>query len=164
MFDNFTTFTGLKNKEPKYWKQIKEILEEEALEKEVDKFNSQYAYVMSNDMFNKIGTNDFYNSSQIDNFHAHQFKKGLSKKLLVKDTTPKAQTFVTLPNHKPGIITVNKDDEIYGCVMGDKVLNIYIPNKTTPVKDDLDWLFNHFKRILGPDKWKMVEQKIAFLV
>ena len=164
LFDNFTTFTGLKNKEPKYWKQIKEILEEEALEKEVDKFNSQYAYVMSNDMFNKIGTNDFYNSSQIDNFHAHQFKKGLSKKLLVKDTTPKAQTFVTLPNHKPGIITVNKDDEIYGCVMGDKVLNIYIPNKITPVKDDLDWLFNHFKRILGPDKWKMVEQKIAFLV
>ena len=43
--------------------------------------------------------------------------KRLSKKLLVKDTTPKAQTFVTLPNHKPGIITVNKDDEIYGCVM-----------------------------------------------
>ena len=164
IFENCTSFIGLKKTEPKYWKKIKEILEEEALDKEVDKYNSQYAYVMANDMFNKIGTNDFYNRQQIDNFHAHKFKKGLSGKLLVKDTTPKAQTFVTLPNHKPGIIDIARDDEVYGCVKGDKVLNIYIPNKIKPVKDDLEWLLAHFKKILGPAKWKMVEQWIAFLV
>tara|TARA_R100000329_G_scaffold44956_1_gene42013 strand:+ start:1963 stop:4383 length:2421 start_codon:yes stop_codon:yes gene_type:complete len=164
VFDNCTSFHGLQKKEPKYWEKIKASLEDEATDKEVEKYNSQYAYVMSNDMFNKLGTTEFYNKQQIDNFHLHQFKKGLTVKLLTNPNTPKAETFVTLANYPPGIIEVKKDDEVYGCTEGTKVLNVYMPNKVKPVQDDLDWLFAHFKRLLGQDKWNMVEQKIAFLV
>ncbi len=164
IFDNCIHFHGLKKTEPKYWEKIEKKLEEEATDKEVNKYNSEYGYVMANDMFNKLGTNEFYNRQQIDNYYRHKFKKGLSGKLLEKDTTPKALTFVTLPNYPPGIIEVKKDDEVYGCKKGDKVLNIYIPNKIKPVKDDLEWLFDHFRLILGEEKWKVVEQWIAFLV
>ena len=124
IFDNCISFHELQKFEPKYWEKIEKKLEEEATDKEVNKYNSEYGYVMANDMFNKLGTNEFYNRQQIDNFYRHKFKKGLSGKLLEKDTTPKALTFVTLPNYPPGIIEVKKDDEVYGCKKGDKVLNL----------------------------------------
>ena len=64
-------------------------LKEEAEDKKVQKFNSKYAYVMANDMFNKLGTNEFFNINQINNFHAHEFEKGLGGLLLSKATTLK---------------------------------------------------------------------------
>ena len=44
---------------------------------------------MANDMFNKLGTNEFFNINQINNFHAHEFEK-VRALLLSKATTPKA--------------------------------------------------------------------------
>ena len=149
-----------------YWKKIEKKLKEEAEDKKVQKFNSKYAYVMANDMFNKLGTNEFFNINQINNFHAHEFEKGLGGLLLSKATTPKAITFATLPNHSPGIITIKKDGEVYGTTKGDTVLNIHIPNKVEPKEDDIEWLLDHFRdpRIFGPDKWRIVEQFIGYQV
>ena len=40
----------------------------------LDQVKNNYCYVMANDMFNKLGSPEFYQKQQINNFHKHEIK------------------------------------------------------------------------------------------
>ena len=44
------------------------------------------------------------------------------------------------------------------------VLNIYIPNYLQPKKGDVKFVIDFFNWLIGEDKWKIIEQWIAFML
>ena len=102
-----------------------------------EKIKNQYCYVMANDMFNKIGSGDFYQGMQINNFHAHEvyIKKGtITGKLQSDKNFKKAETFMTNAKFAPGLVYIDKPG-IIPLVQKGTVLNIHIPNYITPIKE-----------------------------
>jgi len=136
---------------------------------EVSKFEElrkTYCYVMANDMFNKIGSADFYQKFQINNFHKHEvfIQKGtIADKLLANKKFAKAETFITSAKYPPGIITIDRPG-IIPLVQKGKVLNIYIPNYIKPKPGDVKFIVDFYKWLIGEDKWKTIEQWLAFNV
>ena len=125
-----------------------------------------YCYVMANDMFNKLGSADFYQDKQINNFHSHEvfIERGtLTKKLLSKPSFPRAQTFITSAAHPPGLINITKPGMVPLIKKG-IVLNIYIPNYLIAKKGDVKFIIQFFIWLIGEDKWKIIEQWIAYMV
>ena len=54
------------------WEEI-EKAELKRIEKETaGKISKTYCYVMANDMFNKLGSADFYQKQQLNNYHKHR--------------------------------------------------------------------------------------------
>lgn len=145
-------------------KEVKETLEKRAEKKTAKKIKDQYAYVMSNDMFNRVGTKDFLTATQINNYHRHQFKHETLSATLLKDPDfNKSITFMTNAKYPPGITVIQKEGEIPFIGTG-KVLNIYKPNYIQPKKGDVKWLLNHFTFLMGEKKFSIVEQFLAYLV
>ena len=91
------------------WKQIQDE-EQKRIEKETAKtISKSYCYVMANDMFNKLGSADFYQKQQLNNYHKHQIKKGSLTDLLLKDPNfARAETFITSAKFKPGLVNITK--------------------------------------------------------
>ena len=118
-------------KDNQLWEEIKKE-EEKRIEKETAKnLSSSYCYVMANDMFNKLGSSDFYQNRQLNNFHKHQIKRGTLTDLLLKDPDfAKAETFITSAKYPPGLINITKPG-IIPLINKGVVLNIYIPNYLT---------------------------------
>ena len=130
----------------------------------LEKLTKSYCYVMANDMFNKIGTPDFYQEKQINNFHKHEvfIQKGtLASKLLSSPRFAKAETFITSAKYKPGLIKITKPGEI-PLIQSGTVLNIYIPNYLQPKEGDVKFIIDFFIWLIGEKKWKIIEQWIAF--
>ena len=141
------------------------FLEKQNLEtaSKLEEIKKTYCYVMANDMYNKLGSGEFYQATQINNFHAHQvfIEKGtLTNKLLNSKNFAKAETFITSARYKPGLIYV-KTGEI-PLVQKGIVLNIYIPNYVHPKKGDIQFILDFFIWLIGQDKWKIIEQWIAY--
>ena len=142
------------------------FLEKQNLEtaSKLDEIIKTYCYVMANDMFNKLGSGEFYQATQINNFHAHQvfIEKGtLTNKLLNSKNFKKAETFITSAKYKPGLIYVKGPGEI-PLIQKGIVLNIYIPNYVQPKKGDIQFILDFFIWLVGEDKWKTIEQWIAY--
>ena len=142
------------------------FLEKQNLEtaSKLEEIKKTYCYVMANDMFNKLGTGEFYQATQINNFHAHQvfIEKGtLTNKLLNSKNFKKAETFITSAKYKPGLIEITKPGEI-PLIQSGTVLNIYIPNYVQPKKGDVQFILDFFTWLVGQDKWKTIEQWIAY--
>lgn len=131
-----------------------------------EKIKNQYCYVMANDMFNKIGTGEFYQSMQINNFHAHEIyiKKGtITGKLQSDKNFKKAETFMTNAKFAPGLVYIDKPG-IIPLVQKGTVLNIHIPNYITSIKGDVEFIIQFFIWLIGEKKWRIIEQWIAFNV
>jgi hypothetical protein len=76
----------------------------------LEEITKAYCYVMANDMFNKLGSAEFYQDKQINNFHKHEvfIEKGtLTNKLLSRSKFAKAETFITSAKFKPGLLLVD---------------------------------------------------------
>jgi len=149
-------------KDDQLWKEI-EAEVQKIIEKETaGKISKTYCYVMANDMFNKLGSSDFYQNKQLNNFHKHQVKRGTLTDLLLKDPNfAKAETFITSAKFKPGLINIIKPGMVPLINKG-IVLNIYIPNYLTEKKGDVRFLIDFFIWLIGLDKWKIIEQWIAY--
>jgi hypothetical protein len=142
------------------------FLEKQNLEtaSKLEEIKKTYCYVMANDMYNKLGSGEFYQATQINNYHAHQvfIEKGtLTNKLLNSKNFAKAETFITSAKYKPGLIYVKGPNEI-PLVQKGIVLNIYIPNYVQPKKGDIQFILDFFIWLVGQDKWKIIEQWIAY--
>ena len=136
----------------------KSVIESSGLEK----IAKDYCYVMANDMFNELGTSEFYQSQQLNNFHKHLMKKGSLTDLLLKHPKfNKATTFITSAKFKPGLINITKPGMIPLINKG-VVLNIYIPNYLTAKEGDVKFLIDFFIWLIGIEKWKIIEQWIAY--
>jgi len=125
-----------------------------------------YCYVMANDMFNKIGSAEFYQDKQINNFHRHEVfieKGSLTNKLLSKKGFSKAETFITSAAHPPGLLKITRPGMVPLINKG-IVLNIYVPNYLAPKKGDVEFIIEFFIWLIGEDKWKIIEQWLAFMV
>ena len=138
---------------------------QEKTEKETIKnISKSLCYVMANDMFNKLGSADFYQSRQLNNYHKHQVKKGTLSDLLLKDPDfDRAETFITSAKYKPGLINITKPG-IIPLINKGIVLNIYIPNYLTEKKGDVKFLIEFFIWLVGLEKWKIIEQWIAYML
>ena len=149
-------------RDDKLWNEI-EAEEQKREEKETaEEISKSLGYVMSNDMFNKLGTSDFYLAKQLNNFHKHQVKNGNLTDILLKDPNfTKAETFVTSAKHPPGIINITRPG-IIPLINKGKVLNIYIPNYITEKEGDIKFLIEFFIWLIGKDKWIIIEQWIAY--
>ena len=146
----------------KIWEKINKREDKKLTKQTVKDIAKEYCYVMANDMYNKIGTGDFYNSSQLNNFHSHQVSDGtLTEKLLKDPMFSKAETFVTSAKFSPGLLEITKPGTIPLIDKG-TVLNIYIPNYLSPKKGDVKFLIDLFIWLIGEDKWKIIEQWIAY--
>ena len=129
---------------------------------ELEKIFKDYCYVMANDMFNKIGSIDFFQNKQLNNMHRHQVKKGTLTDILLKNPDfAKAETFVTSAKFPPGLINITKPGMVPLINKG-VVLNIYIPNYVIEKKGDVQFLIDFFIWLIGEDKWKIIEQWIAY--
>jgi len=129
---------------------------------ELEKTAKLYCYVMANDMFNELGTSEFYQSQQLNNFHKHLMKKGSLTDLLLKHPKfNKATTFITSAKFKPGLINITKPGMVPLINKG-VVLNIYIPNYLTAKEGDVKFLIDFFIWLIGIEKWKIIEQWIAY--
>ena len=149
-------------KDDKIWKEIEKEEEQKAEEEAAEKLLTSYCYVMANDMFNKLGSADFYKSEQLNNFHKHQIKKGsLTNLLLTNPKFARAETFVTSAKYKPGLINITKPGMI-PLIQKGIVLNIYIPNNVMELKGDVQFLIDFFIWLIGKDKWMIIEQWIAY--
>jgi hypothetical protein len=124
-----------------------------------------YCYVMANDMFNKLGSAEFYQKQQINNFHKHQIRMrgALTDYLLGHKDFAKAETFMTSAKYPPGIVEINKPG-IIPLIQKGSVLNIYIPNYLEPKKGDVAFIIDFFIWLIGEKKWRIIEQWIAYLV
>ena len=146
----------------KIWEKINKRDDKKKTKQTVKAIAKDYCYVMANDMYNKIGTGDFFNSSQLNNMHSHQVSDGtLTEKLLNDPLFPKAETFVTSAKFNPGILEITKPGTIPLIDKG-TVLNIYIPNYLTAKEGDVKFLIDIFIWLIGLDKWKIIEQWIAY--
>lgn len=131
-----------------------------------DEIKNKYCYVMANDMYNQIGSPEFYQGMQINNYHAHELfiKKGTLTQAFLKDKNfKKAETFITNPKYPPGLVDIKKAGEI-PLVNKGTVLNIYIPNYIIPKKGDVSFIIKFFGWLIGEKKWIIIEQWIAFMV
>ena len=151
-------------KDDKLWKEI-EVEERKRIEKETaGKISKSLCYVMANDMFNKIGSADFYQKQQLNNFHKHQIKKASLTDLLLKDPNfARAETFMTSAKFKPGLVNITKPG-IIPLIQKGIVLNIYVPNYLTEKKGDVKFLIQFFIWLVGLEKWKIIEQWIAYML
>jgi len=143
-------------------------LEKQSLDTAVklDEITKAYCYVMANDMFNKLGSGEFYQDKQINNFHKHEvfIEKGtLTNKLLSRSKFAKAETFITSAKYKPGLLVIDKPGMIPMINRG-IVLNIYIPNYLQPKKGDVEFIIEFFIWLVGQDKWKTIEEWIAYMI
>jgi len=146
----------------KVWKKINKRNDKKVTKETVKSISKEYCYVMANDMYNKIGTGDFFNSSQLNNMHSHQIAEGtLTEKLLSDPLFAKADTFVTSAKFKPGLIQITKPGTIPLIDRG-TVLNIYIPNYLTGKEGDVKFITDLFIWLIGEKKWKIIEQWIAY--
>ena len=157
-----TDFSSIK--EDQLWKEIEDD-EVKRTEKEVAKnISNSLCYVMANDMFNRLGTADFYQAKQLNNYHKHQVKKGTLTDILLKDPEfDKAETFITSAKFKPGLVNITKPGMIPLIRQG-VVLNIYIPNHLTEKQGDVKFLIDFFIWLVGEKKWRIIEQWIAYLL
>ena len=151
-------------KEDQLWKEIEDG-EVKRMEKETAKnISNSLCYVMANDMFNRLGTAEFYQKQQLNNYHRHQIKKGNLTDLLLKDPEfDKAETFITSAKFKPGLVNITKPGMIPLIRQG-VVLNIYIPNHLTEKEGDVKFLIEFFIWLVGEAKWRIIEQWIAYLL
>ena len=132
----------------------------------LDEITKAYCYVMANDMFNKLGSAEFYQDKQINNFHKHEvfIKKGtLTNKLLSRSKFAKAETFITSAKFKPGLLMIDKSG-VVPLINKGKVLNIYIPNYLIPIKGDIDFILEFFIWLVGKDKWNIIKQWLAYMI
>ena len=146
------------------WEEI-EKAELKRIEKETaGKISKTYCYVMANDMFNKLGSADFYQKQQLNNYHKHQIKRGNLTDILLKDSDfDKAETFITSAKFKPGLINITNPGMVPLINKG-VVLNIYVPNYVIEKKGDVQFLIDFFIWLIGIEKWKIIEQWIAYLL
>ena len=143
-------------------------LEKQSLDTAVklDEITKSYCYIMANDMFNKLGSAEFYQDKQINNFHKHEvfIEKGtLTNKLLSRTKFAKAETFITSAKFKPGLLTIDKPG-VVPLINNGKVLNIYIPNYLTPIKGDVDFVLEFFIWLIGEEKWNIIKQWLAYMI
>ena len=132
----------------------------------LDEIKKTYCYVMANDMYNKLGSGEFYQAIQINNFHAHEvfIERGtLTNKLLKSKKFNKAETFTTSAKYKPGLINVDRPG-IIPLINKGKVLNIYIPNYLIEKKGDVKFIIDFFIWLIGEKKWRIIEQWIAYML
>ena len=132
----------------------------------LETITKSYCYVMANDMFNKVGSAEFYQDKQLNNFHKHEVfieKGSLTNKLLSKKGFFKAETFITSAAHPPGLLNITRPGMVPLINKG-VVLNIYVPNYLTPIKGDVKFIIEFFIWLIGEDKWKIIEQWLAFMV
>ena len=144
------------------------ILEGKSFENAVayEAIERAYCYIMGNDMYNKFGTNEFYKDTQINNFHKHEvfIKKGsLSNKLLSSSSFAKAEKFITSAKFPPGLLEIDKPG-IVPLIDEGTVLNIYMPNYLRPKKGDVKFIIEFFIWLIGEEKWKIIEQWVAFMI
>ena len=145
-----------------------EFLKNQTIESAVklDDITKSYCYVMANDMFNKIGSGDFYQDKQINNYHKSDVfiqKGSLTNKMLSNPKFKRAETFITSAGHKPGLLDIDRPGIIPLMNKG-TVLNIYIPNYITAKKGDVKFIIDFFVWLVGEKKWKIIEQWIAFML
>ena len=143
-------------------------LEDKSLDSalKLEEIANAYCYVMANDMFNRLGTPEFYQEKQINNYHKHEvfINRGtLTNKLLSKPGFAKAETFITSARHKPGLLNIDKPG-IVPLINRGTVLNIYIPNHIEPTKGDILFLTEFFTWLVGEKKWRIIEEWIAYMV
>jgi len=132
----------------------------------LEELTKSYCYVMANDMFNKLGTPEFYQEKQINNYHKHEvfIEKGtLTNKLLSKRKFARAETFITSADQPPGLIHIKRPG-IIPLINRGTVLNIYIPNYLTPQKGDVEFIIAFFIWLVGEEKWKIIEEWIAYMI
>ena len=132
----------------------------------LEEIKKSYCYVKANDMFYQFGTTDFYLAPQINNYHKHEvfIEKGtLTNKLLGSRDFKRAETFITSARFKPGIIKIDKPG-IVPMVNRGVVLNIYIPNYLEPKKGDVKFVIDFYTWLIGEEKWKIIEQWIAYML
>ena len=132
----------------------------------LEEIKRSYCYVKANDMFYQFGTTDFYLAPQINNYHKHEvfIEKGtLTNKLLGSRDFKRAETFITSAKFKPGIIKIDKPG-IVPMVNRGVVLNIYIPNYLEPKKGDVKFVIDFYTWLIGEEKWKIIEQWIAYML
>ena len=135
---------------------------EEEEEKAAKKIGKELCYVMANDMFNKLGSVDFYQKQQLNNYHKHQIKNGNLTNTLLRDPDfARAETFITSAKFKPGLVNITKPGMIPLINKG-IVLNIYIPNYLSEKEGDVKFLIDFFIWLIGEGKWKIIEQWIAY--
>ncbi|MBC8306289.1 MAG: hypothetical protein H8E55_62335 [Pelagibacterales bacterium] len=150
-------------KDNELWKEIEEE-EEKRIEKQTAKnLMTSYCYVMANDMFNKLGSKEFYQKQQLNNYHKHQVKSGLTDVLLKDPDFAKAETFITSAQFKPGLIKITRPG-IIPLINNGVVLNIYIPNYLTEKKGDVEFLIEFFIWLIGEEKWRIIEKWIAYML
>ena len=119
---------------------------------------------MANDMFNKLGSAEFYQKQQLNNYHKHQIKRGTLTDLLLKDPDfARAETFTTSAKYKPGLIKINRPG-IIPLINNGIVLNIYIPNYLIEKKGDVKFIIDFFIWLIGEKKWRIIEQWIAYML
>ena len=132
----------------------------------LEELTKSYCYVMANDMFNRLGTPEFYQEKQINNYHKHEvfIEKGtLTNKLLSKRKFARAETFITSADQPPGLIHIKRPG-IIPLINRGTVLNIYIPNYLTPQKGDVEFIIAFFIWLVGEEKWKIIEEWIAYMI
>jgi hypothetical protein len=144
------------------------FLEKQNLEtaSKLEEIKKSYCYVKANDMFYQFGTTEFYLAPQINNYHKHEvfIEKGtLTNKLLGSRNFSRAETFITSARFKPGIIKIDKPGIVPMMSKG-VVLNIYIPNYLEPKEGDVKFVIDFFIWLIGEDKWRIIEQWIAFML
>jgi len=136
----------------------KEVIEEE--KKSVAKgLMSSYCYVMGNDLFNKLGSDDFYNKAQLNNYYADK-KTKISDQWLKDKDFAKAEIFITHAGFPPGVIEVKRGD--VPLINEGRALNIYTPNNLTATKGDISIIDDYYVWLIGQDKWSVIKQWIAF--
>ena len=131
----------------------------------LDQVKNNYCYVMANDMFNKLGSPEFYQKQQINNFHKHEIKMrgALTDHLLGRPDFAKAETFMTNAKYPPGLVNIDKPGMIPLMDQG-VVLNIYIPNYLEPKEGDVKFIIDFFIWLLGEKKWRIIEQWLAYML
>jgi len=146
----------------KIWEKINKREDKKITKATAATISTEYCYVMANDMFNKIGSAEFYNHSQLNNFHSHLIKDATLTDLMLNNAEfAKAETFITSAKFKPGILDITKPG-IIPLISRGKVLNIYIPNHLAAVKGDVKFLIDFFIWLVGRNKWKVIEEWIAY--
>ena len=146
---------------------LKDLVKEEEKKKDeevVKDIGTTLCYVRANDMFNELGTIEFLQAKQINNYNQHKIKKGnVTEKLLKDPEFSKAETFITSAKYAPGLMDITRPG-IIPLINKGTVLNIYIPNYLTEKKGDIKWIIDFYIWLIGEKKWKIIEQWIAYLL
>ena len=146
------------------WKKIDRATADRATKETLKELVNRYIYIRSVRSFWDRKYYVMVDKDELSDYYKHITKQGtgIGNLLLQCKDCVKVISYFSHAGLKPGVLSL-KNNEVLDYSAG-KYFNIYRPNEVEPIEEDVSEIINYYSWLLGQEKWRVVEQFIAYMV